>query len=215
MKRIFSILFICLVASVMFAEEGKPKFLFKTFQKSLVYYKDGRVFETTLNYDFRRNKFVFLDQTDHNREKIFAEPEMVKIVKIGKRIFQLGRAGVAQELLCTEPILFATYIGNQLNGKRVGYGGRTQTAAVRTYSAMHANGMNYKFEEDDIVISSIDIKYILVRKKKEKEFSNKKQFLKLYPKEKRSLITRYISEKKTNFKKPSAVLLLVKYAENL
>ena len=101
MKKLIYSLIICLmiVTGRLSAQEGKFEYLFNDFQKSLIYYKDGRVFGVKVNYNLARNAFMFIDENDNNNIKLFAEPDMVRILKIDNRIFQLDSKGLAQEVL--------------------------------------------------------------------------------------------------------------------
>lgn len=138
MKKLIYSLIICLmiVTGRLSAQEGKFEYLFNDFQKSLIYYKDGRVFGVKVNYNLARNAFMFIDENDNNNIKLFAEPDMVRILKIDNRIFQLDSKGLAQEVLNQEPYLVVTYRGkSRPQGKQVGYGGRSETAAVDSIRA--------------------------------------------------------------------------------
>ena len=113
MKKLIYILLISLIATIsgLSAQEGQPEYLFNDFQKSLIYYKDGRVFGVKVNYSLARNAFMFIDENDNNNIKLFAEPDMVRTLKIGNRIFQLAPKGLAQERLNQEPYLAVTFRG--------------------------------------------------------------------------------------------------------
>ena len=190
MRKLIYSLIICLMAVTgkSSAQEGKSEYLFNDFQKSLIYYKDGRVFSVKVNYNLARNAFMFIDENDNNNIKLFAEPDMVRTLKIDNRIFQLDSKGLAQEHLNQEPYLAVTYRGKSRPvGKQVGYGGRSETASVDSYSSIQSGG----------------------------HFQSSKQFLKLYPKEQEETIKAYIKSNKINFDEPQQVLQLVKYAEAL
>ena len=127
MKKLIYILLISLTATIsgLSAQEGKSEYLFNGFQQGLIYYKDGRVFSVKVNYNLARNAFMFIDENDNNNIKLFAEPDMVRTLKIGNRIFQLAPRGLAQEHLGQEPYLSVTFRGrSRPQGKQVGYGGR-------------------------------------------------------------------------------------------
>ncbi|WP_455633808.1 hypothetical protein [Parabacteroides sp.] len=66
MRKLIYTLIICLMAitSDLSAQEGKSEYLFNEFQKSLIYYKDGRVFSVKVNYSLARNVFMFIDEND-------------------------------------------------------------------------------------------------------------------------------------------------------
>ena len=218
MKKLIYSLIICLmiVTGRLSAQEGKFEYLFNNFQKSLIYYKDGRVFGVKVNYNLARNAFMFIDENDNNNIKLFAEPDMVRILKIDNRIFQLDSKGLAQEVLNQEPYLVVTYRGkSRPQGKQVGYEGRSETAAVDSYSSLQSRGHSYNLETEKIILADIEKRYTIKKNKKQKQFQSSKQFLKLYPAEQEEAIKRYIKNNKINFDEPQQVLQLVKYAETL
>lgn len=218
MRKLIYSLIICLMAVTgkSSAQEGKSEYLFNDFQKSLIYYKDGRVFSVKVNYNLARNAFMFIDENDNNNIKLFAEPDMVRTLKIDNRIFQLDSKGLAQEHLTQEPYLAVTYRGkSRPEGKQVGYGGRSETASVDSYSSIQSGGHSYNLETEKIILADVEKRYTIKKNKKQKQFQSSKQFLKLYPKEQEETIKAYIKSNKINFDEPQQVLQLVKYAEAL
>lgn len=218
MKTVIYIFAICLAAivSTLSAQEANQEYLFNDFQQSLIYYKDGRVFGAKVNYNLARNAFMFIDQNDNDNIKLFAEPEMIRVLKIGDRIFQLAPRGLAQEYLSQEPYLTVTYRGkSRPEGKQVGYGGRSETAAVDSYSSIQRGGHSYKLETEKIILADVEKRYAIKRNGKTKTFQTAKQFVKLYPKNQREAIQVYIKNQNTDFDKPQQVVLLVKFAEAL
>ena len=216
MKRIIYFIFSFFCGVTLFAQESKQgEFLFDQYMDSFVHYKDGQVFAAKVNYSYMKNKYVFLDAFDGNKVKHFAEPEKINFIRIGERIFLIGEKEMAKELICSEPTLYVTYQAELSEGKKVGYGGRSQTTAVRTYSSFHANGQKYHFEEEGAEVRSITHKYTLVKKKKSRKFINKHQFLKIYPKDKRGQIESYIHENHIHLNEPAAVVKLVQFSERI
>ena len=218
MRKLIYSLIICLMAVTgkSSAQEGKSEYLFNDFQKSLIYYKDGRVFSVKVNYNLARNAFMFIDENDNNNITLFAEPDMVRTLKIDNRIFQLDSKGLAQEHLNQEPYLAVTYRGkSRPEGKQVGYGGRSETASVDSYSSIQSGGHSYNLETEKIILADVEKRYTIKKNKKQKQFQSSKQFLKLYPKEQEETIKAYIKSNKINFDEPQQVLQLVKYAEAL
>ncbi len=218
MKKLIYILLISLTATIsgLSAQEGKSEYLFNGFQQGLIYYKDDRVFSVKVNYNLARNAFMFIDENDNNNIKLFAEPDMVRTLKIGNRIFQLAPRGLAQEHLGQEPYLSVTFRGrSRPQGKQVGYGGRSETASVDSYSSIQSSGHYYKLETEKMIIADVEKRYTMKKNGKEKTFQTPKQFLKLHPKEQQEMIKAYIKSNKINFDEPQQVLQLVKYAETL
>lgn len=216
MKTTIYTFIICIVAIAtgMSAQESKPEYLFDDFRKSLIYYKDGRTFNVKVNYNLARNAFMFIDENDNGNIKLFAEPEMVSIVKIDNRIFRLDPKGIAQEIISQEPYLAVAYIGkSRPEGKQVGYGGRSETASVDSYSSIQSGGHSYKLETEKIILADVEKRYTVRIGKKERSFKTSRQFVKLFPKEQQETILHYIKEHSVDFDEPQQVLQLVRYAE--
>lgn len=217
MKKLIYTLIICLTAFVSkaYAQEDSTLFLLKDFQESLIYYKDGRVFGVKVNYSLVRNAFMFIDAKDNN-QKIFAEPDMVRSIKAGNRTFQIAPTGFAIEVLQWEPYLAVQYRGKaRPEGKKVAYGGRSETSAVDSYSSFQSGGQQYNLDSEKIILAGIDLRYLVNIKGKEKGFISPKQFLKLYPKTQVKAIQAFMKEQRINFTNPDQVLKLLNYAESL
>lgn len=113
-----------------------------------------------------------------------------------------------------EPYLAVTYRGkSRPEGKQVGYGGRSETASVDSYSSIQSGGHSYNLETEKIILADVEKRYTIKKNKRQKQFRSSKQFLKLYPKEQEETIKAYIKSNKINFDEPQQVLQLVKYAE--
>ena len=107
-------------------------FLFEKFTNAYVYYRDGRVFQVPINYDLFKEKFIFLDKDQAENE--FSDPDMVVSVKIGERTFLAVGGGNMAELIQQEPRILVQYSGSKRIQKNLTYGGKTETAAVDSYS---------------------------------------------------------------------------------
>lgn len=196
------------------AQIDSTQFLLKDFQEGLVYYKDGRQFRVPMNYSLLIKKFLFLDQNDNNNIKEFLEPEMVATIKIGDRIFLPTKDG-ATEVLQTKPPIFVQYKGSmRWEGKKVGYGGRSETSAVDSYSSLQAGSSIHKLETEKLILIRIDKIFRIERNGKQFRFINEKQFLKAFP-EKKNILKEYIRKNNFNFNSIDDVLQVYNYAATL
>lgn len=145
MKHLFCILLACLLLLLgeVFAQEKQKRFFLPNFQNTEVYYKDGRRFCITSNYDLVAGSFVFIDKEDGNQLKLFGQQEQIGCVKINGQTFYASRFGPT-ELVQTEPEFSIYYIPQILDGgKEVGYGMKSNTSATRTYSHLYdTNGVS-------------------------------------------------------------------------
>lgn len=217
MKHLFFAAVLCLfsLSGGVFAQEKQKRFFLPNFQEAQVYYKDGRTFRVTANYDLVAGSFVFIDNADGNQLKLFGEQEQIGCVKINGRTFLASRYGPT-EVVQTEPEFSIYYIPRILDGgKEVGYGMKSNTSATRTYSHLYdTNGVSVaSLNKEEDWVGSIEKTYIVKIKDKTRRFSTQKQFLKLYPQQKESL-KQYIFEKKTDFNSAMQVLELFNYAES-
>ncbi|MBP3519107.1 MAG: hypothetical protein J6K31_12065 [Parabacteroides sp.] len=209
-------LFLLVVWSVgLKAQESEKRFFFKNFQETYVIYNDGRSFCIPANYDLVKGTFVFIDKQDGDRLKYFGEQEKITSVKVGERTFLSSRFGPT-EIIQTEPAFKVYYKPRLLDvGKSGGYGTTSHTSATRSYSHLSSYGGNNKFlDKETKYVHEIEKVYIIQKDNKEKQFSTPKQFLKLYPQNKKEL-QEYITENQIDFKTIMPVLKLYNHAEEI
>lgn len=216
MKRLIIILLLITIAGAnkLTAQIDSVQFLLRNFENGYVYFKDGRVFNVPLNYSLLVKKFLFQDIHDNNNLKEFSEPDMVATIKIGDRTFIPTKDG-ATEVLQTDPPIFVQYRGSlKWEGKRVGYGGRSETSAVDTYSSFQSGSTMHKLETEKLILNRIDKIYRIERNGKQYRFINEKQFLKAFKDHKEEL-KKYADDNKTDFNEIEDVLEIYNYAMKL
>ncbi len=219
MKRLVLLFVVGLTFSLFsFAQEADPdQYLFPTFQPGQVMYKDGRVFNVSLNYNLVSNRFIFIDTYDNNILKEFAELDKLGLVKVDDRNFHINNKGEAIEILQVEnPRILVEYRGKVKDlGQKAAYGGRSQTSAIESLSSFQSGGQHYRLEGDPrYVVSGMERRYQVDTPKKMRSFSNAKQFVKIYPKHKDTL-EKFIKEQKVNFDSTKQVVTLCNYAHTL
>ena len=157
MSRFIIILLLAIISgsNKLAAQIDSAQFLLRNFENGYVYYKDGRTFNVPLNYSLLIKKFLFQDQHDNNNIKEFSEPEMVATIKIGERIFLPTKDG-ATEVLQKDPPIFVQYRGAlKWEGKQVGYGGRSETSAVDSYSSFQSGNTTHKLETEKLILKEV------------------------------------------------------------
>lgn len=207
------VLIIITGGSKLVAQIDSTQFLLRNFENGQVFFKDGRVFDASLNYSLFVKKFLFLDQQD-NSIKEFSEPEMVSTIKIGKRVFLPTKNG-ATEVLQSDPYISVQYRGTlKREGKEIGYGGRSETSAVDGLATYHSGNTGYKLETEKFILSRVDKIFRIENNGKQYRFLNEKQFLKAFSNQKEVLM-KYIKENEIDFNDIDDVLKLYNYAVKL
>ena len=206
MRYTLTVLIPILGLSVLGAQEKQTRYLFPEFTDSYIYYKDGRVFQVPTNYDLFENKFVFIDKD--NEKKEFSDPNMIVSVKADNRTFIPISGNEAAEVMQTEPRILVQYIGNKRIKKDLTFGGKTETASVDSYSNLIYGTGEY---DKNTVLINIDYQFYVEKDKRLKQFSTKKQFLKLFSKQKKEL-KKYIDENNVDFGSIDQVVKLCNHA---
>ncbi|MDH6306785.1 hypothetical protein M2459_003431 [Parabacteroides sp. PF5-5] len=216
MKRTILLLTVCILGIGALAQENaNSNYLFDTFQRGTVYYKDGRQFVVDLNYNPIIKKFLFIDVSYNNSIKEFGEPELVTLIKTGDRTF-LHDKNKIREVLQIEPPLLVQY--NAIvkdKGRKAGYGGYSTTSAIESYAGIHSGGVYHEFaKQDRYSLSRLSKIYYIEYNKKKKCFATAKEFLKIFPEHKASL-QKHIEDNQTNFNSIEQVIQLYNYAVSL
>lgn len=209
------ILLVAITGQVWAQEENDARrFFFKNFQDTYVYYKDGRSFCVPANYDLVKGSFVFIDKENGNTLKLFGEQDKIGSVKVGNRVFLATPYGPT-EVIQADP-LFEVYYKPRLREatKAGGYGTESSASATRSMSHLVQDGPTNYLEKSDGSVAEVTKVYTIKVGKKEKQFSNEKQFLKIYPKQAEAL-QKYITEQQTDFDTIMQVLSLCNYAQSL
>lgn len=211
MNRLIATLILIIItgSNRLIAQIDSTQFLLRNFESGQVFFKDGKVFDASLNYSLFVKKFLFLDQQDNNIKE-FSEPDMVATIKIGERVFLPTKNG-ATEILQNNPFISVQYRGAlKREGKEIGYGGRSETSAVDGLATYHSGSGAHKLEAEKFILSRIDKIYRIEYKGKEYRFLNEKQFLKIFSDQKEELI-KYIEVNEIDFNEIEDVLKLYNY----
>lgn len=176
-------------------------YLFDKFQDCLILYKDGRQFAAPINYDLVKRHYVFKDQKQEEKE--FSEPELIAMLRIGKRSFLAGKQE-AIEVIQFQPKFYVIYTGDTRRApKKTSYGGTTQTASVDNYSRLSGC-----IQDEQRIVTGVNKTYEISIGKKTKRFYNKRSFLKIFPKNQRIKWEQYIEDNKIDFKSVNQVFKL-------
>ena len=180
-------------------------FLFNEFQNALIFYKDGRQFQASVNFNLLEGHYLFIDAKD-KEAKQFSNPELIALLRIGERRFLIGNKETI-EIIQTEPLFQVRYSGNLRKApKKITYGGITQTAAVDNYSRIVGNNLNAL--NNDQIVTGVNKTYEMKVGKKTKRFFSKSSFIKAVPKQLRPDMESYLMKNEVNFEDVQQVLEL-------
>lgn len=215
MKKI-SMLFLMFLSLSFVAKAGEKdsSFLFPEYQKAEVVYLNGSQSDETVNYNLVDEKLYFIDRSDQ-RVKVVSDVQHIAAIRIKDKSYLLDVNGF-REVIFTDPIEFCVQYkaGHQIVNSNVGYGGTSSVASVSTYSSYRAGGQETIIKQPDIQVSAIYNCYWIGKGNKQYKFTDKNQFLKIYPKQKQK-INEYIDTQKLDFNSVLQVAGLVKFAETL
>ena len=180
-------------------------FLFNEFQNALIFYKDGRQFQASVNFNLLEGHYLFIDAKD-KEAKQFSNPELIALLRIGERRFLIGNKETI-EIIQTEPLFQVRYSGKLRKApKKITYGGITQTAAVDNYSRIVGNNLNAL--NNDQIVTGVNKTYEMKVGKKTKRFFSKSSFIKAVPKQLRPDMESYLMKNEVNFEDVQQVLEL-------
>ena len=182
--------------------------LFEDYKNALSFYKDGRQFQASVNFNLLEGHYLFIDAKD-KEAKQFSNPELIALLRIGERRFLIGNKETI-EIIQTEPLFQVRYSGNLRKApKKITYGGTTQTAAVDNYSRMVGNNLNAL--NNDQIVTGVNKTYEMKVGKKTKRFFSKNSFLKAVPKQLRPDMESYLMKNEVDFEDVQQVLELYRH----
>ena len=197
------------------AQIDSTQFLFNQFKEGQVFFKDGRLYNAQVNYNLVVNCFLFIDTNDNNEMRRFANVDKIACIKVDDRSFLQQSDGSVYEVISSEPFIAVKYKGKfRAEGKQVGYGGRSETASVESYSSLSNSGYLVNLTTEKFLLVGIDKQYLIEINGKRKTFETPKQFLKVYSKHKDEL-AKYIEDNDVKFNQIDQAVKLINYANSL
>ena len=198
------------VLTVMSQQKG-PEFLFRESQDAKVYFLDGSFSNEKINYNVRGNELYFIDKSD-GFEKIVSSTEKIRVIKVDNRNFILVK-GHLQEVLPTTPPIYVEYLAKiQTKAQNAGYGSTSQTSSITSYS-IGQQGLLAP-EAKEIEAMGFNYNFWIEKNGSKKQFSNFRQFLKIYSKHK-NVLDEYIKSNNIEFNNIEGIVNLCLYAESL
>lgn len=217
MKIILLSVLSCFFVTIGWAQPQQI-YLFDKFRNAIIIYEDGRQFSVPVNFDYNLGEFVFIDTGDRNLTKQFSDPNLIRHIKIGDRFFLPNdNSGSPTEIISQNPYFYVQHKGILKNASQsLGYGGTTQTASVDNFTgSFRGKGIISAERKSNKILTDIEKVYEVKIGRKHRCFSDKKEFLKMFPKSKRVILETFIDDRKIDFTSLGQVFQLYKYAIEL
>lgn len=199
--------------------DKKLQYAFDEFTDGIVLFKDRSISKAKLNYSYLAGEIQFFVD-DAKQIMTLTEPEKIASVSIGNRQFMYSGKGTAFiEMLAGGGNIGLGVLRKSKvmpEGKTGAYGTVNNTSSTYTVSRMENNPYHQLSNKEHINIS-IDNTYYLVVYSDDSIvlIKNAKSYTKLYPKEKTSLIEKYIKENGVSFRKETDLIKLTEYCNQL
>ena len=215
MKRLYSLLLVCLIIAGVQAQDNKPLFIFEQFVNAKIHFKNRSVTVAPMNYDAVNDKMYF-KQNDDLME--LTNAAMIdSIVWAGKRSFVSLNQGFLEQIKLENGTAFIRWKIKNVNIGSAGAFGTVTQGKVETIS-VRAMGV---FSATDAASNSADVYqqknaneyYIRVDGNLER-INNIKHAQKLFPAQK-AAIQAFAKEHKINMKEPLSALEFLNYCLGL
>jgi hypothetical protein len=204
---------VCILAGAQKNSEGEmPQYLLKDFKETRILMKNGQVKKEIMNFNIVTEMMVYYKE---DKYWDLINPEMVdtvyldgrKIVPIGKYFFEVLYNGQIS--------LFLQHKGSLLSaGDDVGYGGKSQLAAVDRISSIDVASGRFNLPlSDDFIVNPTPVFWIR-RNNEMLDFLNEKQFLKYFPGNEDE-IKSFIKSNRYKIDKPVDLIKIIEFCNNL
>jgi hypothetical protein len=187
-------------------------YLFPEFSQGIILMKAGEKKQALLNYNSLTEEMIF---ENNGRKLAIAPGEIARI----DTVYINGRKFIPFNLQFVEFVFgskWDLYIEHMCDvkqpGKNTGYGGTTQTAAVKSYSTFYSEGIVYELKLPDGYETRPYTYYWL---KKDGELHNFKSMreLKKFYKEKEELFKSYVKKNRVKYDNLESIIQLIEYLE--
>ena len=216
MRFFLYIAFTCFFYSSSFGQANTKTishYVFPEFKKGSILLNNGQIIETFLNYNSLTKEMIF---EENDKRMAFAGSELgtIDTVFISDRKF-IPKQGIFVELLYQSKWeLFIEYRCDLKEvGKEIGYGARSRTTNVTSYSSFYSTGQLYDLKLPDI----FEIRpnnYYWIRKNDEFTRIRSLRDLKRLYKDRKELFKTYSGEHKIKYNNKESIIQLIEYLES-
>jgi hypothetical protein len=222
LKTTLFTLFIVILSFDLPGQDNKgnplPHFLFPSFKEGIVIMKEGKDFNTLLNYNMVEEKMV----TEVNGTYRYSKnPQVIDSIYLENRIF-VPVGDIFYEILSSGQVTF--YLQNKSNfspkGSNVGYGTQSKSVGATQYKRFELTQVIYQYNDVayidlppnvDITPSSV---FWVNKDGNMEKFTTEKQFLKLFP-EYETELKEFIKKENIKFKSREDIIRLGNYSNEI
>jgi len=201
------------VSAQLDSAKNLPNLLLPEFTRSIIKFKSGEKKVAVINYNVVDQELVFLQD---DRYLAMDHPQLIDTVYIANRSFvPFGKA--FYEVALKAPVsLFIQHKSNvEQEGSSIGYGQKSRSTGPTNLRQMYAHSGTYNLEiPPGYSVVEANQYWIRMEDGTMQNFSNRRQFLKLFQKNEKE-VDQFINRNKIDFKKASDVVKLVNYCNGL
>jgi hypothetical protein len=200
------------VNSQKISEGPSAQFLFPDFLSGKVLMKNGDVRELIMNYNTLSEKIVY---KQNNKYFDFINQDIADTIFIQDSKF-ISSSGVLYQVLSSEKIpCFVHYKGTLLPpGTPAGYGVNSQVSNTRLQTSFSTSSGNYNLELPKDYKIQIDLVYSILLNDMLLNFSNQREFIKIFP-GKADQLKQFIKKNKIKFDDASDIGSLAQYLNKI
>ncbi len=200
------------VSSQTTPEGNAPQFLYPDFTSGTVKMKNGKSQTADLNYNTVSEKVVY--QKDGKIYDLINSEMVDTVFMQGTKFIPAGK--IFHEILLVAPIsLFVQHKGDLVPpGTQAGYGGTSQVSNTKMMTSVQLSGGYYNLKLPDDYQVKVDLVFWIRKDDTMNSFLNERQFVKNFP-GKETELKKFIKEKHIKFDKPSNMVLLVQYCNEM
>jgi len=215
MKHVYSILIITLITVPSFAQPNNIEiahYLFSEFTQGVVLMKNGITNDAMLNYNSLTEQMIFEKQGTKLAIGM-NELALVDSIFIKDRKFIAFDGAFVELLSYSEWDLYVSHKCEiDYSGKSSGYGGKSKTLAIKSYSSINSNGSSYKSTPIGYELNPY-VHYWLKKNENLNKFTSLRELKKLY-KDKGDLFKAYVKKYNVQYDNQEAIIQLIEYLES-
>jgi hypothetical protein len=198
--------------SQIISEGPSAQFLFQDFIKGKVLMKNGEVHQLLLNYNTLSEKIVY-KQSDKNYDLM--NQDSADTIYLQHLKFISSSGVLYQVLLSAKVPFFVHYEGKLIPpGTPAGYGENSQVSNTKIQTSFSTSSGSYNLDLPADYKVRIDLTYSIILNETLIEFSNQREFLKIFP-GKADDLKGFIRKNKIKFNIPADIEKLAKYFNNI
>lgn len=203
----------CTLKAQLDSAKNLPNLLMPEFRRSLIKFKSGEKKTAVINYNMVKEELVFLQD---GKYLAMDNPQLIDTVYMANRAFvPFGKAFYEVVLKGPVPLFIQHKCNVEQVGSPVGYGQRSHSTGPVNLKTMYAGTGTYNLEiPKGYEVREANEYWIRKEDGSMQNFTNKRQFLKLFPDRQKDL-DQFIRLNKINFEKAADVIRLVDYCNQI